>query len=265
MDAYLKVLGTRGSFVSAKKENEIYGRNTSSFYLNAGVHLFLDAGTGILNGEDLVKDNKPIHILLSHVHIDHVMGLFEFAPLYEKGRQIHIYGFERNNKTIKEQLDTLIGPPYWPLKLSDFPGDIQFHDLKEGVAFKIGDLAIDSRRACHPDESYLYTLKFDDKKIAYALDHEQGKDDKGLTKDFFKDSDLLIFDGNDLPGKEIEGYGHSSWKQGIELKQSANIQKLLISHYGYRLNDEILNAEERKAVNEDSSCVFAKEGMEICL
>lgn len=260
----LKVLGTRGSFVSVRKENEIYGRNTSSFYLDAGTRLFLDAGTGILHCEDLPSE-KAIHILLSHVHIDHVLGLFEWKPLYDPDREIRIYGHRRKGKTIMEQLDAIIGPPYWPIRLSQFPAKIRFHDLEEGKTLMIDDLAIDSIASIHPDETYMYRIENNGISFGYALDYETGRDEERKAERFFRNCDLVIFDGNDLPGQEKEGYGHSSWKQGMELCTEAKIRKLLISHYGYDLDDAVLKAEETAAGELSGTCVFAKEGMEISL
>ena len=258
----IKILGTRGSFVSVQEDKERYGRNTSCYYADAGMHLFLDAGSGILNSERLTADGKPVHILLSHLHIDHVLGLFECPFLYETGRKVHIYGERRKGKGLSQQLDALIGPPYWPVKLSGFPCALHFHEIEEGKDFMIEDLKVSSMRSCHPDDCLSFVLEKDGKKIGYALDHEAALDKEKKAERFFENCDLLIFDGNDLPGHNKAGYGHSDYTQGISLCKTAGIKKLLISHYGYKEDDATLKAEEDKAKD---SCVFGKEGMEIVI
>ncbi|MCR4633653.1 MAG: MBL fold metallo-hydrolase [Erysipelotrichaceae bacterium] len=256
----VKILGTRGSFVSVEEDKKGYGRNSSCYYVDAGMHLFLDAGTGILNSEKLVADEKPVHILLSHLHIDHVLGLFECPFLYEAGRQVHIYGETRKGKDLLELLDALIGPPYWPIKLSGFPCDLHFHEIREREGFVIEDLKVSTLRSCHPDGCLSFVLENGGKKLGYALDHEAALDKEKKAERFFENCDLLIFDGNDLPGQNKAGYGHSDYTQGITLAEKAGIKKLLIGHYGYAADDAVLKREEDKAAD---SCIFAKEGMEI--
>ena len=67
------VCGTRGSFPRSSDHYKKYGLNTSCFYIECTIHLFLDAGTGIIEGSDYIKDKEDVHILLSHLHIDHIV------------------------------------------------------------------------------------------------------------------------------------------------------------------------------------------------
>jgi phosphoribosyl 1,2-cyclic phosphodiesterase len=48
--------------------------------------IILDAGTGIRRLGGTLEGNYPIHILLSHLHADHIQGLGFFAPLFQPGR-----------------------------------------------------------------------------------------------------------------------------------------------------------------------------------
>ena len=37
-------------------------------------HIVLDAGNGLYKLDELVKDEKPIYLFLSHPHLDHISG-----------------------------------------------------------------------------------------------------------------------------------------------------------------------------------------------
>ena len=259
------VCGTRGSFPQCSDHYKRYGRNTSCYYVDCSIHLFLDAGTGIIEGGKQVKDNKDVHILLSHLHLDHILGLLECDLLKDEKRTIHIYGEARKKESLKQELESLISPPFWPLALSAFPAKIIFHEIEAGQCFSIGSLHIKTKRAIHPDQSVLFLLEENGQIVGYCSDHEIRADKKEETVSFFSGCKLVLFDGGDLPSHIHEGWGHSSWKEGIAFKKKASVDRLLIVHYGYDCDDEILKKEEDEAGKEEENCLFAYEGMEIDL
>jgi phosphoribosyl 1,2-cyclic phosphodiesterase len=59
--------------------------------------LICDAGTGLVAlGQKLLQDETTeIDIALTHFHVDHVMGLPFFAPLFEKGVKIRFFADEK--------------------------------------------------------------------------------------------------------------------------------------------------------------------------
>ena len=76
--------GVRGSFPTARAAALGVGGNTPCVAVELpDAHIVLDAGTGICAlGDQLAHDRKPIHVLLTHFHIDHIQGLLFFAPLF---------------------------------------------------------------------------------------------------------------------------------------------------------------------------------------
>ncbi len=71
----VKLWGTRGSIPAPGPETTHYGGNTScvQLTLDDGSTLVLDAGTGIRTlGLAMAKCDGPLHILLTHLHLDHI-------------------------------------------------------------------------------------------------------------------------------------------------------------------------------------------------
>src|SRR2546421_3217728 len=90
-DVKVKVWGARGSIPAPGPETTRYGGNTScvQITLDDGNTFVLDAGTGI-RGLGLALDGAehPLHILLTHLHLDHIQGLMFFAPMFNPRSEI---------------------------------------------------------------------------------------------------------------------------------------------------------------------------------
>ena len=81
--------GVRGSLPAPGADTAKYGGNTSCLEISNGKTLIIcDGGTGIRPlGLDLIRRNKgniKATILLSHPHLDHVVGLPFFEPFYKR-------------------------------------------------------------------------------------------------------------------------------------------------------------------------------------
>ena len=92
----LKIWGCRGSVPSPGPTTVVCGGNTScvEISLDDGTVLVLDAGTGIRDlGDELVERGvRRIHLLLTHLHLDHVEGLRFFAPLFDPKVTLDVWG-----------------------------------------------------------------------------------------------------------------------------------------------------------------------------
>src|SRR4029450_6408609 len=91
----VKVWGARGSVPSPGPETIRYGGNTSCVQvtLTDGSIIVLDAGTGIRSlGLALTSQQPRLHILLTHLHLDHIQGLVFFAPAFRPQSEIVVWG-----------------------------------------------------------------------------------------------------------------------------------------------------------------------------
>ena len=149
------VLGTRGSVPVEGKNFSRYGGATSCYKILAGKEeIYLDVGSGIVSALPARETN--ITILLTHMHLDHLIGLPFFIALTEKDRPIEIYSNKRSGLMPKEAIDRLISNPFWPCKIENYPAKVSFHLLP--TKFFIGDIEVDTLEGSHPEGSTIYKL-----------------------------------------------------------------------------------------------------------
>lgn len=258
MDEWIiRVWGTRGSGCAPGKEYMVYGGNTSCFSVEIGGEIIVfDAGTGLtaLGKKLVLRGVKNINILLSHPHLDHIAGLTDFAPLSDPSSKVVVWG----RAGLDRDISRMIGPPIWPVSISQYPAEAVFKSVGEGETFSpVGGVKAETMNACHPGGSFIYKLEGGGKKLVYALDNEYAGNYVELEK-FAYGADLMIWDASFAPGKEIGGWGHSTWSQGVELGHTACAGCVLMTHFSKEMNDELLTAMENEA---GERCIFAKEGM----
>lgn len=259
------VLGVRGAFPVAGRNFLEYGGNTSCFLVDLGGEtVILDAGSGLTSlgaNVPLPGGRKSVHIFLSHLHLDHIIGLLSFSLLHDASADICLYGEASGDTGLQSRLDAVLGPPYWPLKLNEFQARVQIRELTSGVRMPLGDsVVLSTLRGNHPGNSLLYRLEGCGKTIVYALDCELDEDMRTKLTCFAQNADLLIWDASFAPEDLKKGWGHSTWQEGLAMGRLAGARRILMAHYFQSYSDRFLSDQEQLAKS-DSSCIFAREGM----
>lgn len=256
----LRVYGVRGSFPRAEAEFLAYGGNTSCFSLEwPGGLAALDAGTGLVKLGETLADRKTLHILIGHLHLDHLLGLTVLPQLYDAGGEVFLYGPAGLERGVR----TLLGPPYWPLGVGELPARVHFRELAAGERFSLPEAAVETMDSSHPGGGLLYRLEAGGRRVVYGLDWETDAVAFARLADFARGADLLIWDADYAPEDTHPGWGHSTWAQGLALAQAAEVRQVLMSHYDRKYTDEFLVKQEALAQAAWRSCRFAREGMKI--
>ncbi len=245
--------GTRGSLASPGPETVGYGGNTACVEVRsaAGAVLILDAGTGIRRlGSTLAGDTSRIDILLSHLHVDHIQGLGFFPPLFEPGREIHIWGPPSTTMGLRERLARYLSPPLFPVPLRELPCDLTLHDVRLDL-FEVSGLEIRAGLVCHPGPSVGFRIQEDGAVLAYIPDHEPALGDRHFPGrldwlsgyEIAHDADLLIHDAQytDEEYAERIGWGHSSVNQAIQFATACNVRRLVSFHHDPDHSDDMLD------------------------
>ena len=276
----LRIWGSRGSLASPGAGTKRYGGNTSCIELrpSGGGVVILDAGTGIRElGVRLVEEGvRKIHLLLTHLHVDHLEGLGTFAPLYREGTEVHIWGPASPVASLEERVATYFSPPLFPVTLAEVPGRVQFHNASENEWLIDGTRFV-SHAIVHPGPTVGYRIEEDGVVLAYLTDHEPA-----LGADLAVDAaewisgfaiahraSLLIHDCQYTPGEYAGrvGWGHSSTEHVAILAARAEIERLLLFHHDpmhtdVQLESMLEDVRVRWGVEPDRSALAA-EGMEL--
>ena len=249
----LNIYGVRGSMFLNDKNFLKYGCNTSC-YLNifGDKYIMVDCGSGVINAIEEVKKLKELHLLITHPHFDHLVGIVQLVSLC-KDTKIHIYG-----TNIKKALDNFMGPPYWPIEVSKCK-NVSVYDING--SFNIDNVKVDIMESNHPGGCNIYKLTYNNKNIVFGFDfnHGDGYDLKMI--DFSKNCDVLLYDGS-LTEDEYRlhsTWGHSTCANGVRIARLACVKMLIITHHNYINDDSILNRMERELQKEFANGCFAKE------
>ena len=253
----LTVLGTRGSIPVNGSDKMRFGGATSCYMVQAGEQtVFLDGGSGLIDAP--LDFGVPPAILLSHLHLDHVMGLGMYRRLSMKGCRTDLYVPAMGNGAAQNILDGLYSPPYWPLKLADYAGDVRIRPLE--APLQIGGVRVEAVPGDHPGGCLVLKLDFEGKTLVYATDQEPSAFTFARLAEFAAGADLLLFDGQFTEEEAAvrRGFGHSAPSRGIELMEACGAKQLLLIHHAPERTDAQLEEMERKA--DRSNVRFARAG-----
>lgn len=220
-----------------------FGGATSAVLVEAGgQNVFLDAGTGLHNVQ-VLKDGD-ITILISHSHLDHLLGLPFFRYLSMADRKIDIYLKKRNGLSAKEQIDSIFSPPAWPCLIGDYMADITFHDLE--CPFNIGEIRVSGMESVHPGGSTIYRLDYKGTSLVFATDYEYRDEKAEELISFSKGTDLLLFDAQYTEEEQSgrRGFGHSTAAQGISVFEKAGAGILKLIHHAPEHDDGFMRQME---------------------
>ena len=163
--------GVRGSIPVSGPEYAAFGGRTCCVKVRCGERLFVvDAGTGIaplgrfLTGGVCPPDDGPgsvIDLLLSHLHLDHVMGLPFFAPALGRLNTIRIHVGNLGGADGREALDRLFSPPLFPVRLDELPARFVYTGFRAGETLSFDDgLQVATCPLFHPDGASAYRFDF---------------------------------------------------------------------------------------------------------
>jgi phosphoribosyl 1,2-cyclic phosphodiesterase len=277
---HARVWGCRGSLAAPGADTVRYGGNTScvEVMLESGDVLVLDAGTGIRPlGRELASANpSEIHILLTHLHLDHLQGLGFFQPLFRPGADVHIWGPPSPVQTLAERIAIYLSPPLFPVRLSDLAARVTFHDAPEAGA-QIGSAVVRGGPVTHQGPTVGYRIDEGARSLAYVPDHEpaiggalaaqpdQWMSGYGLVCDV----DVLFHDAQYLDAEYPQhvGWGHSAIGDALQFAQRSRVGKLVLFHHDPYHTDAdleaLLDGARRELDMPDDWVSLAYEGMRV--
>lgn len=216
--------------------------------------IVLDAGTAMFRVRDWIE-TESIDILLTHAHLDHVVGLsFMFDVLYKKN-VTHVTAHAESDKLQAIQ-DHLFAERLFPIA-----PPITFealHGLLElGNGCKVSYFPLD-----HPGGSVGFRLDWADRSMAYVTDTVADPDADYVEK--IADVDLLVHEcyfGDDN-AEYAAKTGHSWGSAVANVACKANVKRLALVHVNPVLNEmDPIGLDAVKAIFPNT--ILGTDGMEL--
>lgn len=261
----IKLLGVRGTLPVHGPEFSRFGGATSCVLVRAGGEtIILDAGTG-LSGRAWEKffPVKHFSLLITHAHVDHLMGFPVFSPLFDSSVFCDIYLKTREGRSAQAQLETLMSPPLWPVTPGSMGATLTFHDVPS--AFSIGPVFVETLESSHPGGSTLYKLSLDGISLVYATDYEPENDAPDDFCAFAQGCSMLLLDAQ-YTREEYEntrGFGHSTIPRSAAIAQACRARQTIFIHHDYKRTDDQLFSLEKIIQTQFADICFGREGKEI--
>jgi len=238
--------GVRGSVPWSVPEGIIHGCNTPCIQVldeRSGAILVLDAGSGIVgvNPALLTKDPRPVSLVLTHYHWDHLLGLPFFSTLYQPGWDltIHTPTLESHDPS---WLDTMFKSPFFPVPYEHLPNKPKVRMVEPGKV-DVPGFDVTALNLHHPGGSLAYRIKGATGDFVYATDHEFGDPsfDEPLAE-FARGASVIVLDAHFTPEElpQHKGWGHSDWRQCAEFAASNGITSLWLFHHKPGRSDQAL-------------------------
>jgi phosphoribosyl 1,2-cyclic phosphodiesterase len=274
-----RVWGCRGSLPTPGESTVRYGGNTTCVQVTTGdgVPVILDAGTGIKGLGSTLGGHERIHVLLTHLHLDHVEGLRFFEPLWREAAEIHIWGPQSPLYSLRDRISRAFSPPLFPVDLADIPATVIFHDIPAGP-WELEGIRMLAQPVSHPGSTVGYRLEQNGRTLAFIPDHEPmlGVELELLQSDWISGhalaagADVLLhdcqFSESEYPSRV--GWGHSSVAHAVGFARRAEVGRLVLFHHDPDRSDDevdrlVVRAQELWNGSGGVPPVAAYEGMSV--
>lgn len=246
--------GTRGSIAAPGRDTVVYGGNTTcvEITLSSGRTVVIDAGTGIRNlGDSLLERHSPLnmHLLITHIHWDHIMGFPFFGPLFRETSHIVVDGFRRGIEGLKRVFSSNYIDGTWPIRFEDLKARIEPTQQARRDHFTLDDTLIGTHKLQHPQGGLGFSFREDTGTFVFLTDNELMEDAWTGTSfkefvNFCRGADVLVHDCQYLPEemKIRRGWGHSDIDSAARLAIESGVKKLLLFHHDPWRNDEAVSS-----------------------
>lgn len=273
--------GVRGTNPVAQPEFMAYGGETTSFLVEGGggERILIDAGTGVRElGRRLQAGNgrRSALLLLTHYHLDHIMGLPSLGLIYSPEWSLEIAAPAHEDVEVAVTMSRIMARPFWPLQISDLGSRLRFRAL-DGPAsaepLAHGGLRVTWCAVHHPGGCTAYRIDEPGTgaSVVIATDMEWGEAGAAERDAFLRlcaapsPPDLLLVDAQYTAAEyeRYRGWGHTTWEQAVDLATAAGARRMLVTHHDPSKDDTALDAVRAALRARSPSADLARERMEI--
>ncbi|MGK5088347.1 MBL fold metallo-hydrolase [Bdellovibrionota bacterium FG-2] len=245
-------------FMSSQPGLGGFGGNTLCVEVSSGPRsLIIDGGSGLrILGYQMMagpcgKGKGEAHLLMTHFHWDHLIGLPFFIPLFVPGNVVHVYAVQADLQSV---FRTLFQKPYFPVPLEKLGAQIVYHTLEPRKAVEIQGYCVVPYQLDHPDPCWGYRIedKADTKVYSHCVDTEctrVSRAELGEDLPLYQGVDLMLFDAQYTLTETIEkvDWGHAAASLGLDIALREGIKRVWFVHHDPASNDEKIFSAESQA------------------
>ncbi|MFA7676568.1 MAG: MBL fold metallo-hydrolase [Candidatus Omnitrophota bacterium] len=180
--------------------------------------IVLDAGGGIHKLDKYIRNKKPIYLFLSHIHLDHIIGLHTLAK-FKFSQGIDLYCASG----IKKLLTKVITSPY-TVSLNRLKTNIRLKELSKSSKFSFG---LEFRKLKHSCTCYGFRFILEDKIISYASD-------TGVCPNLHylaAGSDLFITECSAAGSSPNKEWPHLNAREAALVAKKSKVKKMVLMHF----------------------------------
>jgi len=265
-----------------------YGGNILCLELTTdNQQIIIDGGSGIrLLGYELLKGpcgqgKGTVHIVFTHFHWDHVLGLPFFVPILIPGNTVHVYSVQPELPNVFRMI---FQKPHFPVPLESLGAKLAYHQLPPRQPTRLGDVTVTPYQLDHPDPCWGYRFEHQGKTFSHCADTECqriSREALGADLPLYQGVDLMVFDAQYTLSEAVEkvDWGHAAALLGLDIAMSEGIKKVIFIHHDPAASDEkiaqaealtreyyesqINSARQMNLGLHEVEWFFAREGMSI--
>jgi len=181
-------------------------------------YVVFDAGGGFYKLDKYIKKDKPIILLLSHFHLDHIIGLHALAK-FRFNQGLMVFG----PRGVKKMCNLIINAPY-SMPVNRLKTKIRVNEFSNNLKLPV-DIKYKALR--HTGACYGYRVSADNKSVVFCTDTGPCRNLKLLAKG----ADILITESSLLSGKANDNWPHLNPEQAALIAKNSRVKRLVLAHF----------------------------------
>ena len=267
-----------------------YGGDTTCIQVRCGdTRLVVDAGSGIRRlGRELMPEllrtgSLEMHVMFTHMHLDHIMGFPFFSPLFAPKRKFAVklimYGGDAWEDDLQSALSSTVSAPLFPVALSQLQEEaasLEYHPVYDGLTLEIGpqrEIQVDCCRLNHPNETYGFRIQYRGKVFVVATDTEPYAGPDLRLAELAADADVLYVDAQydyaqyvgDYDRVSRVGWGHGYAEWCGRYAREANVRLAVMGHHDPASSNQRVYEIGEKMRAEFPSTVVGYDGLQVSI
>jgi len=191
--------------------------------------------SGLLN----LEEELYVDIMYSHVHMDHLMGLAAFKPIFSPKTHINFFGGMHDGMTIEEvsQRNVFVHPIF-PVKHEWLASKRTYTTFKPEDEFTLdcdigGKIAVKILPMNHPNQSYGYRFEWAGNVVAVTLDHEHDHEYDRNIVELWDGASIVVTEAqyDQEMYKTRKGFGHITARAAARHAQTAQPKLIYTTHH----------------------------------